>query len=155
MNKFIFTLSLIGLLFLLSVPKQLLSQSKDSDKEEAIKAQKIAFFTEKLNLTPEEAQRFWPVYNDYWKKKNRIIEDRRNLMKECNEKMGRLSTKETERYADQYIKSHKIEAELLGEFNEKFKRVLPVDKVMKLYFADHEFKTYLLQQIRNAPRKEE
>jgi len=155
MNKLAIIISLIGFFFLLSLPKHLMSQSKDSDREESIKAKKIAFFTEKLNLTPEEAQRFWPVYNDYWKKKNRIIEDRRSLMKECSEKMGRLSAKETERYADQYIKSHKLEAELLQEFNEKFKRVLPVDKVMKLYFADHEFKTYLLQQIRNAPKKEE
>ena len=32
---------------------------------ERIKAQKVAFITDKLNLTPEEATKFWPVYNAY------------------------------------------------------------------------------------------
>lgn len=140
---------------MLVTPQVAMAQARESEREEAFKAQKIAFFTEKLNLTSEEAQRFWPVYNEYWKRKNKIIEDRRALMKECSERTGRLSARETERYADQYIRSHRLEAELLEEFNERFKKVLPVDKVMKLYLADHEFKTWLLQQIRNAPKKEE
>jgi hypothetical protein len=31
----------------------------------ALEAYKIAFITKRLNLTPEEAQRFWPIYNQY------------------------------------------------------------------------------------------
>jgi hypothetical protein len=139
----------------LLLTKGVFAQNKESDREDIVKVQKIAFFTEKLNLSPEEAQKFWPVYNDYWKRKNKIIEDRRTLMKECSDKMSKLSAREIEQYGDLYIKSHKLEAELLEEFNQKFKKVLPVEKVMKLYFADHEFKTYLLQQIRNTSKKEE
>ena len=44
-----------------------------SDTENIIKSQKIAFFTDKIGLSPEEAQVFWPIYNDYWDKKNTII----------------------------------------------------------------------------------
>ena len=33
-----------------------------------IMSQKIAFFTQELDLTPEEAQKFWPVYNAGWKR---------------------------------------------------------------------------------------
>lgn len=131
------------------------AQTKESDRDDQIKSQKIAFFTEKLSLTSEEAQKFWPVYNDYWKRKNKIIEDRKVLMKQCSDNLDKLTAAETERYADQYINSHKLESDLLDEFNQKFKKVLPVEKVMKLYFADHEFKTYLLQQIRNSSKKEE
>ncbi len=131
------------------------AQTKEGDIDDNIKSQKIAFFTEKLSLTPEEAQQFWPVYNDYWKRKNKIIEDRKVLMKQCSDKLDKLTKVETEQYADLYINSHKLESDLLEEFNQKFKKVLPVEKVMKLYFADHEFKTYLLQQIRNSSKKEE
>lgn len=155
MNKIITQFSFPIILTLLLLTKGLFAQNKESDREDIVKVQKIAFFTEKLNLSPEEAQKFWPVYNDYWKRKNKIIEDRRTLMKECSDKMSKLSAREIEQYGDLYIKSHKLEAELLEEFNQKFKKVLPVEKVMKLYFADHEFKTYLLQQIRNTSKKEE
>ena len=34
-------------------------------KTEKVQALKIAFITQKLELTSEEAQRFWPVYNRY------------------------------------------------------------------------------------------
>src|SRR4051794_23503124 len=34
-------------------------------KEGALEAMKIAFITKRLNLSPEEAQRFWPIYNQY------------------------------------------------------------------------------------------
>jgi hypothetical protein len=155
MNKIITQFSFPIILTLLLLTKGVFAQNKESDREDIVKVQKIAFFTEKLNLSPEEAQKFWPVYNDYWKRKNKIIEDRRTLMKECSDKMSKLSAREIEQYGDLYIKSHKLEAELLEEFNQKFKKVLPVEKVMKLYFADHEFKTYLLQQIRNTSKKEE
>jgi hypothetical protein len=131
------------------------AQTRESDRDDQIKSQKIAFFTEKLSLTPEEAQKFWPVYNDYWKRKNKIIEDRKVLMKQCSDNLDKFTAVEVEKYADQYINSHKLESDLLDEFNQKFKKVLPVEKVMKLYFADHEFKTYLLQQIRNSAKKEE
>lgn len=64
--KYVFSFFLIALLGV-----GLVSNGQDPTQEKAdhIKAQKIAFFTEKLSLTPEEAQRFWPVYNLYWEKK--------------------------------------------------------------------------------------
>ena len=130
------------------------SKKNDEDRSEQIKVQKIAFFTEKLNLTAEEAQIFWPVYNEYWQRKNTIIEERRAAMQFCAENIEKLSEEEIERYADMYINFHKQESDLLIEFNEKFKEVLPASKVMKLYLADYEFKTYLLKQIRNSNKEE-
>lgn len=38
------------------------NQKPDGNRLEALK---IAFITKRLNLTPEEAQKFWPVYNQY------------------------------------------------------------------------------------------
>lgn len=126
-----------------------------SDKEALVKAQKIVFFTEKLNLTPEEAQDFWPVYNSYWKKKNVIVRERKKAMHYCSENMDKMSSKEIERYGDMYINFHKQESDLLVEYNKKFKELLTPDKIMKLYQADYDFKTYLLRQIRNSPSTEE
>ncbi len=131
------------------------AQTKSSEKEDLVKSQKIAFFTEKLSLTPEEAQRFWPVYNSYWERKNQIIEERKKAMKFAADNMEKLSPKEIERYGDMYINFHKQESDLLVEYNKKFKEVLPPEKVMKLYQADYDFKTYLLRQIRNSPSKNE
>ena len=125
-------------------------QDANQNNAELVKAQKIAFFTEKLSLTPDEAQRFWPVYNDYWNRKNKIIGERRETMAYCDKNMGRMSAKEIKAYADKYVSYQKQEAELLIEFNAKFQKILPVEKVMKLYQADNEFKNWLLQQIKGS-----
>ena len=39
---------------------------------EKLNTYKIGFFTKKLNLTSSEAEKFWPVYNEYQKQKNQI-----------------------------------------------------------------------------------
>jgi len=153
--KRIIYISIIAITYILVGNSPLAAQTKESDKEELVKAQKIAFFTEKLSLTADEAQKFWPVYNSYWERKNKIIEERRNAMKFCSENMDKLSPKEIERYGDMYINFHKQESDLLLEFNKKFKEVLSPEKVMKLYLADYDFKTYLLRQIRKSSDKEE
>ena len=39
--------------------------AQDGERGGRIESLKIAFLTKKLNLSPEEAQRFWPIYNNY------------------------------------------------------------------------------------------
>ena len=125
-----------------------------SDKEQKIKSQKIAFFTEKIGLTPEEAQVFWPIYNSYWDKKNSIIADRKDKMTYFAENIDKLNNDEMVKYADQYIHYEMELAELLDEYHNKFKEILPIEKVMKIYLADYEFKTYLLRRIRESGKEE-
>lgn len=135
---------------MLSVSLISFGQDPGQDKTDHIKAQKIAFFTEKLNLTPDEAQKFWPVYNLYWEKKNKIITERREIMAYCEKNLSRMSAKEIKAVADKYVGYQKHEAELLIELNGRLQKILPVEKVMKLYIADNEFKNWLLQQIKGS-----
>lgn len=125
-----------------------------SEKEQELKFQKIAFFTDKIGLTSEEAQVFWPIYNEYWAKKNQIITTRKNQMTYFAEKSNDMSNDEMIKYADQYIQYELNLAKLLDEYHKKFKGILPVEKVMNIYMADYEFKTYLLKRIRESGNKD-
>jgi hypothetical protein len=62
--------------------------------------------------------------------------------------------KEMFQYADSYINYEMQLAELLKEYHEKFKEILPIQKVMKIYLADYEFKAYLLKKIRGSDKDE-
>ena len=46
---------------------------------------KIGFFTKKMNLTSQEAEKFWPVYNDYQKQKNLIQREKIMLIRDFNQ----------------------------------------------------------------------
>lgn len=117
---------------------------------EQLKAQKIAFITEKLQLTPEEAQQFWPVFNEYEKKQQEIMESRRGINKQCRNTEVELSDKELSEMADKYVQSNLDEAKLLEEYHAKFKKILSPKKVLMLYHTENEFKRHLLNQIRGG-----
>lgn len=144
--------SIIVLVLFVGFSFPLIAQDSESKLEQVreIKSQRIAFFTEKIGLTPEEAQIFWPIYNDYWAKKNEIISTRKEKMTYFADHSNNMSNDEMIRYADQYISFEMALAELLDEYHIKFKKILPIEKVMKIYLADYEFKTYLLKKIREG-----
>ena len=146
---------LFAFIFFFSLSSKNFAQEEKSDKGQLIKAQKIAFFTEKIGLSPAEAEKFWPVYNDYWELKNKIISERRNNMTYFAENSDKMTQNELTKYADQYIKYETQLAELLNEYHIKFKKILPIDKVMKIYLADYEFKTYLLKKIKDSGKEDE
>jgi len=140
----IFTVCLVSLFISGSVWAQ------NKDKQEKIKAQKIAFFTEKIGLTPDEAEAFWPVYNQYWKEKNAIIAARKKDMAFFAQHGDNMKKTELESYAVRYVGYEQALGQLIYDYHEKFCKILPIDKVMKLYLADYEFKTYLLHLIKEG-----
>lgn len=150
----IFTSFIFVLSFVISGFHSNAQESNKVSKEQQIKAQKIAFFTDKIGLTPEEAEKFWPIYNNYWERKNNIIANRKETMTYFANNSGNMSEKEMFQYADSYINYEMQLAELLAEYHEKFEKILPINKVMKIYLADYEFKAYLLQKIRGSDKDE-
>jgi len=149
----IYTTAILVLAFIIS-GLQTKAQESDKAKEQQIKSQKIAFFTDKIGLTPEEAEKFWPIYNSYWDKKNKITAERKEKMTYFAQNSENMSEQEMRNYADIYINYEIQLAELLNEYHEKFKEILPIKKVMKIYLADYEFKAYLLRKIRGSDNDE-
>jgi hypothetical protein len=150
----IFTTFILVLSFVISGLHSNAQESNKASKEQQIKSQKIAFFTDKIGLTPEEAEKFWPIYNSYWGKKNNIIANRKETMTQFAKNSENMSEKEMFQYADSYINYEMQLAELLDEYHDKFKEILPIQKVMKIYLADYEFKAYLLKKIRGSDKDE-
>jgi len=139
--------SIACLFLLVVVPGQ--TKAQKPSRLEQLNAQRVAFITEKLQLTPEEAQVFWPVYNEYRQKRNNLEHKKINLLKDYAANRKTLSDKEIEKIADQYVQLEKEETDLLLQYHEKIKKVLPVKKVMMLYRVERQFQAFLLQQLRS------
>ncbi len=142
--KKIFTITILSL-FTLS----LFSQGISNDRLSKIKAQKIAFITEKLDLTPEEAQVFWPIYNELAQKKEALNKRRKDIAYELNSNWDTYTDKEKEALADEFVGLKLKDANLDIEYHDRFKKVLSIEKVLKLYQAEIAFKNYLLKRIRH------
>jgi hypothetical protein len=131
----------------------LFGQDDKEEKLEKFKSQKIAFITEKLQLTTQEAQAFWPVYNEYDNKKQAIQEEKLKTGKYYNQSGDNISEKEASELADRFVGFQMREAQLAEEYNKKFKSVLPANKVLKLYQVEIQFKRQLLKRLKQEGRE--
>ena len=120
----------------------------DGPRKEQLESMKIGFITEKVNLTPEEAQVFWPVYNKYSDELKSIRKDRRENLMNARDNFDSMSDAEIEKAVDMEIAARSAEAEILKKYNPQFKKILPIRKVAKLYKAEEEFKRKLVEMIR-------
>lgn len=119
------------------------------DRKEQIESMKIAFITRKLDLTPDEAKRFWPVFNQYTDELQGLRKDRRDRNRDAREDFEKLNDKEVEKLVDEEIIFRQQELDITKKYHAQFKSVLPVKKVARLYQAQEEFKRELLERIKN------
>jgi len=121
---------------------------------EKIKAEKVSFFTSKLDLTSAEAQAFWPVYNEFEKKRYDIQRQIHEFERMPDDKITSLSESEIEKMTSNYIGSFEKEALLLKEYNKQFLKILPKKKVLMMYRTENEFRSHLIREYRKNQKKD-
>jgi hypothetical protein len=124
------------------------SSSLLAQNTDRVKAAKVKFFTQKLDLSPSESEKFWPIYNDYEARKSKLANERRDMMRYYEENQSNMTPEEITETLDRYIVIEKEEAQLLEQYNAKFKQVLANEKVLKIYITEIQFRNYLLKQLR-------
>jgi hypothetical protein len=121
MNKIILFILYIGLAF------SGMAQGEQRDLGR-LQSYKIAFLTKKLNLSPEEAQRFWPIYNKYEEELRAArIENRQN-------KTSEIATEE------------KI-LNIRKKYNGEFSKALSTEKVNTLFKSEREFGVIVQKEL--------
>jgi hypothetical protein len=118
---------------------------------EKLNSYKIAFFTRRLNLTSQEAEKFWPVYNEFQDKRNAILMERQRLNRNINQNELNMSDKEIIEAGDKHVSLQMQEATLAQEYHKKFREILTPQKILRLYQAENQYKLFLLNEIKDNP----
>ena len=138
-----------NLLILLFVLVSGFSFSQSEGKSDKIETMKIAFLTNKLNLTAKEAQLFWPLYNEYNQKMEALRKAKKSEYDEIKSKNGTPSDKEIAVYMEEVFLTKQKELDLQKEYYNKYIKILPMKKVAQLYQAENQFKKELLRIIKD------
>lgn len=120
------------------------SRGDDSKNHERMKAKKIAYITDALQLTPTEAEKFWPVYNEY-KQKYEVLHNEKHAYDE----LGDVSESEAKDLLKKSILRDKKQVELKEEYNSKFLECIPAKKLVKLRGVERKFRKDVLSSIRD------
>jgi hypothetical protein len=117
------------------------AQNDLNPKKENRQAQKVAFFTAKMNLNIEESRVFWPVVNEMENELKELKDkNAHGRMILIDKKIEDFSDKELEEIIDARIQMGKEKVDILVKYHEKFKEVIPIRKLAKYYQASKEFK---------------
>ena len=131
------------IIFILMLSTSLFAQSK-SERYEQIETIKVAFITKKLDLSSEEAQKFWPIYNNYQKElmllRKKRREERLRTDIEPNDKIN----------LDLSYESKMLD--LKKKYKKLYSKAIPAEKILLLYQAEREFREHLIKQL-NHRRK--
>ena len=127
-------------------------QDEKGARKEKVEAMKVAFLTQKMDLSSKEAQVFWPIYNEFEQKLEQIRKSRKKEAQLASEAIDKLSDKEAESLINGEFTQRQNELDLQKEYHEKFKKILPLKKLAKLYVAEQEFKRELLKKIKEQKK---
>lgn len=124
-------------------------------KKEQIKAMKVAFLTTELDLTSNEAEKFWPIYNAFDDKQFELKhQNRRGSYRNMDDELNKLSEKEATLLLNQIESNEEEIYQLRKKFISNLKGALPAVKIIKLRKAEEDFNRKLLQKYREqGPRK--
>ena len=121
------------------------------EKKEKIKALKVAFITTELNLTPDEAAKFWPLFNAFEDRQQEIKKQKLKAYLERTDgsSIDNLSEKEAAKLLTQMESTEDELFQLKKKFVSNLKGILPSTKILKLKKAEEQFSKKLLQQYRD------
>ena len=148
MKKFI--IASLTCLFICSMSVQ--AQSKKENFEnwrEKMKAEKVAFITSYVDLTVEEAQNFWPIYNEIEKKKDGLARKERQAYHKLNKAIESNNEKDIQTCLKAYIDAADDNQRDLEEDYEQLCKVLPEKKVTKLMVAEEKFRHQQIGRLRH------
>lgn len=152
MMKHTFYIFIASILFSISCNAQFKKGSK-----EKIRAYKIAYLTEALDLTAQEAEKFWPLYNTFDKKimelrRKERFETKKNIRKKGG--IENLSEADAQKIIMSMTEIAQNRHTLRANFHKKILNVISYKKLLKLEISEHEFNRKLLKKFRHGKRNQ-
>lgn len=134
-----FLLQILFMLMLVAGNSALAQTSRDK-----VEALRVEYINKRVDLTTVEAERFWPVYNEY---NDKIKAIRRNLRQNYRKAPEQVSEQEAEQLYTLFLQSKQAEADVHKQYNEKLKSIVGVKKMARLHLAEEEFRIKLMSIV--------
>ena len=127
-----------------------LSAQKKENSGEKIKALKISYLTEQLNLTSKEAEKFWPVYNTYDTKQRSLRNNfRTEIKKAIKEDVKTVSESDAKNLVSLKLTTDNKMHEAKKIFINDLQKIISNKKIIQLQIAEMEFGRKLMRKYKH------
>ncbi|MGK6351521.1 hypothetical protein [Parapedobacter sp. DT-150] len=130
------------------------AQESRAQRFERIEAEKIAFITKELNLTPSEAQAFFPIYNQYYKEISTLKHERRSRGLQGKQSLGSQKVpSSTLNPANRDVLAFDAkELEVKKIYRKRFANVVGQARASRFFAVEEEFRNYLMRELQQRRR---
>jgi Spy/CpxP family protein refolding chaperone len=111
--------------------------------KEKLKANHVAYITNELDLTEEESQKFWPIYNQYRQEMDALKEEN------TPQQVKNMTDKEADEFLNKMLEKKARELDVQKKYIQKLKSAIPAKKIALLLHAEREFREKVVQNMKN------
>ncbi len=117
-----------------------------------IESARIALITERLGLSPAQAERFWPIYNEYSTQRRQI----RNQWTEARKGVDpqTMTEQQSQQMMNLRFEVKQKELNLEKDYAKRLREVISSQQILSLRNAEDDFKRMLLQRIEQRRRQQ-
>lgn len=144
------TLLMFACIMTLGLSAQENSTNQDDARKqrwEDMKAKRAAYYTEKIGLTSDEAQLFWPVFNELQEKKWKLHQQMSAQFRSDKKDDQGKPIINYDKVNNELIRIKVSEANLDKVYHEKFKKILNPEKLFRYYVAERDWANKLLKDL--------
>lgn len=132
---------IVAVLSLFSLARTAAFAHQEGDWQEKMRAERVAFLTTAMELTPAEAEKFWPVYNSMEAERRASFGKVMRAYKALSDGVAAGKTdKELEVLVNDYTTANKNSHSIEAKYTPQLIKILSVSKVAKLFVAEEEFR---------------
>lgn len=132
---------IVAVLALFSLARTAAFAHQEGDWQEKMRAERVAFLTTAMELTPAEAEKFWPVYNTMEAERRASFGKVMRAYKALSDGVASGKTdKELEVLVNDYTTANKNSHSIEAKYTPQLIKILSVSKVAKLFVAEEEFR---------------
>lgn len=116
---------------------------------EAIKARKVAFFSDFVGFTPAEAEKFWPVYKQFERDIREVMYERGRALRTLRESERdnkKLTEEDAQRATHLYLGTYAKEGKLRESLTKQLAPLISQAKILKVFAAEEEFNNRLMRE---------
>jgi len=124
----------------------------DNDRrmnKEKIEALSVAYITEQLELTPDEASKFWPVFNELRERHHKLVREKKTLIQNVEDKYETLTDAQAINYIDKVkMLETQIHNSTYEKNSAKIIEIIGGKRFLKLMKAENDFRRKILKEYK-------
>ena len=142
------------LLIIVFVSAAIVAQAQNNNRsaQEKLEAARIALITERLSLTPEQAQAFWPLYNEYAEQRREIQMEYRQSRQGLD--INNLSEDQQRAVLKGRMEEKQRQLNLENQYAERMLGVINARQMMALKKAEDDFRGMILRRLEQRQQQQ-